>query len=136
MEGELDENDELISSYLNITIDEQEWQHVGGTLVFAQEGVDMITNFQVPEEMESSKDSSGLIAVDRVINKYRNYFGKKLVVLVSSQNGTPIGLYQGNSCYTEVPEHLPKTTLINIDGKLIYVHRANIDIFPAELFDE
>ena len=56
--------------------------------------------------------------------------------MVSSQNGTPIGLFQGNDCYFEVPADLPKTTLINIDGKMVYVHRANVDIIPAELFGE
>ena len=133
MDCELDEYGE-VSSYIDITIDGKSWQHVGSTLVFAQEGVDMITDFQVPEEMEDAGVSTGLMAVDRRINEYANLFGKKLVVLVSSQNGTPIGLFQGDSCYTEIPGDLPKTTLINIDGKLVYVHRANVDIIPASLF--
>ena len=47
---------------------------------------------------------------------------------------TIIGLFQGDSCYTEIPGDLPKTTLINIDGKLVYVHRANVDLIPASLF--
>ena len=133
MDCELDENGE-VSSYIDITIDGKSWQHVGSTLVFMQEGVDMITDFQVPEEMGDAGISTGLMAVDRRINEYANYFGKKLVVVVSSQNGTPIGLFQGDSCYTEIPGDLPKTTLINIDGKLVYVHRANVDILPASLF--
>ena len=77
-----------------------------------------------------------VMAVDRKINHYANLIGKKLVVLVSSQNGTPIGLFQGDDCYIEIPADLPKTTLINIDGKMVYVHRANVDIIPAELFGE
>ena len=133
MNCELDENGE-VSSYIDITIDGKSWHHVGSTLVFAQTGVDMITDFQVPAEMEGTSGSTGLMAVDRKINSYANLMGKKLVVLVSSQNGTPIGLFQGDSCYTEIPGDLPKTTLINIDGKLVYVHRANVDILPASLF--
>ena len=133
MDCELDDNGE-VSSYIDITIDGKSWQHVGSTLVFMQEGVDMITDFQVPEEMEDAGMSTGLMAVDRRINEYANYFGKKLVVVVSSQNGTPIGLFQGDSCYTEIPGDLPKTTLIHIDGKRVYVHRANVDILPASLF--
>ena len=135
MDCELDEYGE-VSSYIDITIDGKSWKHVGSTLVFAQKGVDMITDFQLPEDMVSSTGSTGLMAVDRRINEYANYFGKKLVVLVSSQNGTPIGLFQGDDCYVEIPADLPKTTLINIDGKMVYVHRANVDIIPAELFDE
>lgn len=135
MDCELDESGEP-SSYIDITIDGQEWQHVGGTLVFAQEGVDMITDFQTPTDMEVAGGDVGLISVDRFVNDYRNKFGKKLVVLVSSQNGTPIGLFQGNDCYTEIPADLPKTTLVNIDGKMLYVHRANVDIIPADMFHE
>lgn len=134
LEGDYDEMGELVSSYVNITVDGKEWNHVGGTLVFAQEGADMITDFQVPENIESTSGSSGLIAVDRVINSYKNEFGKARVVVVYSQTGAPICMFQGDDCYTEVPENLPKTTKIYIDGNLVYVHRANIDIFDAALF--
>lgn len=134
MDCELDENGE-VSSYIDITIDGDSWKHVGSTLVFAQKGVDMITDFQIPDEMENEGNSTGLMAVDRKINSYANDFGKKMVVLVSSQNGTPIGLFQGDKCYMEIPADLPKTTLISIDGKLVYVHRANVDIIPASLFE-
>ena len=135
MDCELDENGE-VTSYIDITIDGHSWKHVGSTLVFAQAGVDMITDFQLPEDMQTSGSSTGLMAIDRRINEYANLFGKDLVVLVSSQNGTPVALFQGDDCYTEIPGDLPKTTLIHIDGKLVYVHRANVDIIPAELFTE
>lgn len=132
MNCEIDENGDP-TSYINIIIDGSEWQHVGSTLVFAQNGVSMITDFQLPETIGSNGGSSGLMAIDRYINNYQNMMGKKLIVLVSSQNGTPIGLFQGDSCYMEVPADLPKTTRLNIDGKAVYVHRANVDIIPATL---
>ena len=94
----------------------------------------MITDFQIPEELEGQGSSTGIMAIDRRINEYANYFGKELVVLISSQNGTPVALFQGDNVYTEIPGDLPKTTLIHIDGALVYVHRANIDILPAEMF--
>lgn len=134
MDCETDESGEP-TSYIDITIDGYEWQHVGSTLVFAQEGVDMITDFQMPDEINSNGNSSGLMAVDRFVNNYKNLFGKKAVVVVSSQNGTPIGLFQGDSCYMEVPDDLPKTTRLNIDGKAVYIHRANVDIIPTALFN-
>ena len=135
MDCELDENGE-VSSYIDSTIDGHSWKHVGSTLVFAQSGVDMITDFQVPADMETAGSSTGLMAIDRRINEYANLFGKDLVVLVSSQNGTPVALFQGDDCYTEIPGDLPKTTLIHIDGAMVYVHRANIDIIPAEFFKQ
>lgn len=134
MDCELDEYGE-VSSYIDITIDGKSWKHVGSTLVFAQEKADMITDFQLPEEMEGQNfGSTGLMSIDRRINEYANFFGKELVVLISSQNGTPVALFQGDKVYTEIPGDLPKTTLIHIDGALVYVHRANIDILPAEFF--
>ena len=134
MDCELDEYGE-VSSYIDITIDGESWKHVGSTLVFAQESADMITDFQIPEEMEKEGlGSTGLMAIDRRINEYANLFGKELVILISSQNGTPVALFQGDNVYTEIPGDLPKTTLIHIDGKLVYVHRANVDIIPASLF--
>ena len=135
MDCELDEYGE-ITSYVDITIDGQSWKHVGSTLVFAQDGVDMITDFQLPEGMENENGGTGLMSADRVINEYVNLFGKKLVVVISSQNGTPLGLFQGDNCYVEIPGDLPKTTLISIDGKLVYVHRANVDIIPASMFTQ
>ena len=123
------------SSYIDITIDGYEWNHVGNTLVFAQKGVDIITDFTIPEEIESDTKSTGLISADRVINNYRNEFGKKSVGVVFSQTGAPICMFQGDDCYKEIPADLPKTTKLYIDGGLVYVHRANVDIFPAKLFD-
>lgn len=135
MSGETDTNGEL-TSYITITVDGYEWNHVGSTLVFAQRGADMITDFTIPDQMETHKDTSlGLIGADRFVNNYKNLFGKPVVVLISSQNGTPIGLFQGEDCYTEIPADLPKTTLVHIDGKQVYVHRGDIDIFPASMFD-
>ncbi len=136
MDCELDEYGE-VTSYIDITIDGESWKHVGSTLVFAQEKADMITDFQIPAEMEGQGfGSTGLMAVDRRLNEYANFFGKDLVILISSQNGTPVALFQGNNVYTEIPGDLPKTTLIHIDGAMVYVHRANIDIIPAEFFKE
>ena len=123
------------SSYINITIDGYEWEHVGNTLVFAQNDAEMITDFQIPENIEGKQSSTGLIAVDRVLNHYRNQIGKELVVVVFSQTGAPICMFQGDECYTEVPADLPKTTKIFIDGNLVYVHRANVDSFQAKMFD-
>ena len=135
MSCETDSNGEP-TSYIDITIDGYEWQHVGSTLVFAQNGIDMITDFQLPDDIQTSAGSStGLMAVDKYINHYRNLFGKKLIVIVSSQNGTPIGLFQGDNCYMEVPANLPKTTRLNIDGKAVYIHRGNVDIMPAAMFN-
>ena len=135
MDGAVDSAGEP-TSYITITVDGYEWDHVGSTLVFAQNGVDMVTDFDLPEIIEThGSTSTGLMDIDRVVNHYKNLFGKKSVVIVSSQNGTPIGLFQGDNCYVEIPDDLPKTTLVNIDGKMVYIHRGDVDIMPASMFN-
>ena len=135
MDGAVDSAGEP-TSYITITVDGYEWDHVGSTLVFAQNGVDMVTDFDLPEIIEThGSTSTGLMDIDRVVNHYKNLFGKKSVVIVSSQNGTPIGLFQGDNCYVEIPDDLPKTTLVNIDGKMVYIHRGDVDIMPANMFN-
>ena len=134
MDGAVDSAGEP-TSYITITVDGYEWDHVGSTLVFAQNGINMVTDFDLPEVIEThGGTSTGLMDVDRVINHYRNLFGKKSVVIVSSQNGTPIGVFQVDNCYIEIPDDLPKTTLVNIDGKMVYIHRGDVDIMPAGMF--
>lgn len=124
------------TSYITITVDGYEWDHVGSTLVFAQNGVDMVTDFDLPEIIEThGSTSTGLMDVDRIVNHYKNLFGKKSVVIVSSQNGTPIGLFQGDNCHIDIPDDLPKTTLVNIDGKMVYIHRGDVDIMPTSMFN-
>lgn len=136
LKGKTDSDGDL-TSYIDITIDGHLWQHVGSTLVFAQNGIDMITDFEIPDKTLSlNQTSSGLMPVDRFVNNYKNLFGKEKVVLISTQNGIPIGLFQGDECYVNMPENLPKTTMAYIDGKRIYVHRADINILPVELFEQ
>ena len=54
----------------------------------------------------------------RVVNKYKNYFGKSEVVVIQSQLGVPICAYSGEKGYWEIPDDLPKMTKLMIDGKL------------------
>lgn len=134
MQAETDNEGEP-TSYIDITIDGYNWKHVGSTLVFAQNGVDIITDFQVPEDMSVDNSSStGFMPADRYINEYKNFFGREYVILVSSQMGTPICLLQGDDCKVTIPNDLPKMTRIYIDGLSVYVHRANVDVFSAEMF--
>ena len=121
------------SSVLDITIDGKQAILVGDTMIFAEKGLDMITDFDVPEEIISSDGGTGLQFVDRYINNFKNNMGKAKIIIISSQMGIPIGVYQGSEVYVEVPSDLPKTTRISIDGKALYIHRANYQIVDTEL---
>lgn len=54
------------------------------------------------------------------------------LVVIQSQDGSPIEMYMGNKVSWTVSS-LPKTTLINIDGKELYLHRSNFAIIDTAL---
>ena len=56
-----------------------------------------------------------------------------MVLVIQSQLGVPICAYSGDNVYWEVCDDLPKTTKLMIDGKAIYVHRANFQIIDLSL---
>ena len=78
-------------------------------------------------------DDAALIAGR--LNAIRNYIGKPMVVVIKSQTGAPIYVFSGRSVYWEVPDDLPKFTKLSIDGKPLYLHRANFQILDANLLD-
>ena len=89
-------------------------------------------------DVNVSSDASGIgdmTIVAETVNKYKNYFGKPTVVVIQSQLGDPICAFSGNDVYWEVCEDLPKTTKLMIDGKALYIHRANFQIIDKDLLN-
>ena len=76
-----------------------------------------------------------IVPFDRAVNKLKNELGKKKTIIISSQQGVPIGVYQGDDVYVTIPEDLPKMTRLNIDGKALYIHRANYVIIDTEMIE-
>lgn len=127
-----DEDDGFDSSVLEITINGKQMIQVGNTIIFAEDGLDMIEDFDIPEEI-TIDNGGGFVPIDRFINNVKNKIGKSKTIIISSQLGIPIGVYQGNSVYVTVPKDLPKMTRLNIDGKSLYIHRANYVILDSNL---
>lgn len=129
-DGEKTTNYEL-SSVISITVDGSNMEQVGNTVIFEESGLNKVTDFKLPEEIIASGGT--FTALDRQINDVKNIFGTSKVVVISSQLGVPIAVYGGNSVYWEVPDDLPKMTKLNIDGKALYIHRANYIILDTNL---
>lgn len=129
-DGEKTTNYEL-SSVISITVDGSNMEQVGNTVIFEENGLNKITDFELPEELIASGGT--FTALDRQINAYKNMFGTSKIVVISSQLGVPISVYGGESVYWEVPDDLPKMTKLNIDGKALYIHRANYIILDTKL---
>lgn len=120
------------STLLEITVNGHQMFNMGNTLIFAEKGLDVVKDFEVPSEINVNKGGS-LVSIDRMLNNYKNLIGAEKIIVVYSQTGIPIGVYQGKDVYVEVPDDLPKMTLLNIDGKSLYVHRANYVILDSEM---
>ena len=128
---------ETLSSVVTITIDGKEVESCGSTMIFAEEGLNPDADFKSPDVINSTTDGSlgENVIIASIVNKYKNYFGKSRVVVIQSQLGDPICAYSGDEVYWKVCQDLPKTTKLMIDGKALYIHRANFQIIDKELLN-
>lgn len=127
-----------LTSVLTINIDGEQMTASGNTLVFFEKGLTPECDWSV-EQVDgngSPFDVTDNTLISGKINAIRNKFGKPRVVVIESQLGLPIYAFSGDKVYWEIPDDLPKFTRITIDGKSLYIHRANFQIIDLELLDE
>lgn len=123
-----------LSSVITITIDGKEIESCGDTCVFVKNGLKPEVDFSLDEV--NSNGGNGITdnaALARVLNRYKNDFGKSRVVVIKSQLGQPIAAFSGDNVYWEIPDDLPKMTKLMVDGKALYIHRANYQIIDKDL---
>ena len=126
---------QTLSSVVTVIIDGKTIESCGSTMIFAENGLNPEVDFNSPEVIKSTSDGSfgDNVIIASIVNKNKNYFGKSRVVVIQSQLGDPICAYSGNEVYWEVGQDLPKTTKLMIDGKALYIHRANFQIIDKNL---
>ena len=120
-----------MSSVISNTIDGNNMEQVGNTVIYAERGLNKITDFELPTDIETSGGTFNLL--DRKINDIKNLIGTPKVVVISSQLGVPIAVYGGDKVYYEIPDDLPKMTKLIVDGKALYIHRANYIILDTNM---
>ena len=123
-----------VSSVITILIDGKEIESCGDTCIFEQKGLEPEVDFT---QEDITSHSTGKISentyIAGILNYYKNYFGKSRVVVIKSQLGQPIAAYSGDEVFWKIPDDLPKMTKLMIDGKALYIHRANFQIIDKEL---
>ena len=123
-----------VSSVITILIDGKEIESCGDTCIFEQKGLKPEVDFT---QEDITSHSTGKISentyIAGIVNYYKNYFGKSRVVVIKSQLGQPIAAYSGDEVFWKIPDNLPKMTKLMIDGKALYIHRANFQIIDKEL---
>jgi len=123
------------SEVLEITVEGKQLLHVGSTIIFAEKGINMVKDFDIEFlKNASTKGKATFVPLDRTVNNYTNLIGKKKTIIVKSQMGILIGVYQGDRVLVEIPDDLPKMTRLIVDGKSLYIHRADYEIFDTGMF--
>lgn len=122
-----------LSSVITITIDGHEVDTTGSTVIFEGSGIKKITDFSITELESDMSGVATITSISRNINEYKNMMGTSKVITIQSQMGVPICVYGGDDVYWEIPSDLPKTTKLMIDGKPLYIHRADYVLFDSEL---
>lgn len=135
-----DENGKVITGYelssvITITIDGNEIESCGDTCIFVQKGLTPDVDFTTETIQTGSSTIFDITSLSAKLNQYKNQFGKARVVVIKSQLGNPIMAFSGDSVYWEIPEDLPKMTKLMVDGKALYIHRANFQIIDKELIE-
>ena len=134
-----------VSSILSIYIDNHQVDACGSTILFADNSLQECDikfkgkeNIGTNPEVSSDKNLSleDYIRIrfwwnDKKLHGQNT--GQKLIV-IQSQLGDPITMYMGDNVSWTTGD-LPKTTLINIDGKYLYVHRSNFAIIDTDLIE-
>ena len=128
--GTLTTNYEM-SSVITITIDGHEVGQTGNSVLFIEEGLNK-AEIELPKTTVQTNGGT-INIVDENLNKIKNMMGKSRAIIICSQLGVPIAAFEGDDIYYEIPDDLPKTTKIIVDGKALYVHRVNYILVDKEI---
>lgn len=123
------------SSVIQITIGDKEMHHVGSSMLIAEKGLENIFD-QYTKKVDIQNMERGVPILNSIVNDFRNSFtGKQKVILVRSQNGTPLATYSGNEVSLYKTD-VPKSTGILIDGKYLFIYRCDYTIYDLDLLTE
>ena len=138
-----------MSSVVSVDIDGHNIETCGSTVLFYDKGLKKI-DIELPPTVVFDPDTGTDITVpDDVrwkdawtiewwwyVKDIQNEHVDSRIVIIQSQEGDPICMFMGDSVSWDVSKNLPKTTEICIDGKMIYIHRANYAIVDTSLFNQ
>lgn len=124
-----------LSSVITITVDGKQLISCGDTCIFYDKRLTPEYEFYLDDIDSDSSSAWDATLIAGKVNSVKNVFGKPMVVVIKSQMGAPIYAFSGNKVYWEIQEDLPRFTKLMIDGKALYIHRANFQIIDKALLD-
>jgi hypothetical protein len=122
------------SSVITVSIGGGVMTHVGSTLLMIEDGITNI-NDKLPPTVTLENTERGTPFLNYLRQNFRNFWsGTSRTILVRSQNGYPIGIFGGNKV-TYYATNVPKSTLLNIDGKYLLIYRSDYSMYDNRLLD-
>lgn len=123
------------SSLIELTIGGQTILHVGSTLVAAEDGLENVfEEFAKTYDIENHDRSIPFL--NTMYNRMKNNFsGKSKAILIRSQTGKPLATYAGESV-SHFSTDIDKSTGLLIDGKFLFIYRADYTIIDTKLLDD
>ena len=138
------------ASVMSITIDNQHIETCGSTVIFYDSSLEKL-NLEIPDDIILSQGNEAIIkAPYDGYNYFEDTWGLKWwywsekqanstpasrLVIIQSQEGDPICMFAGENVKWSVSRNLPKTTELEIDGKVVYIHRSNFLIIDTSIFE-
>ena len=137
------------SSVMSIEIDGHNIESCGSTIIFYDTRLEKIET-EIPQDITLSTGNSYSVSTPNDL-RFSDYWTlqywwdsaqqsnsaiKSRAVIIQSQNGDPICMFQGDKVSWEVSRNLPKTTEIFIDGMPVYIHRANFAIVDLTILED
>lgn len=121
-------------SVLDVTVSGKQVTHVGSTLLFYEDGLTNVFD-EFAEKVDIETMDRAVPMVNRMVNEFENtYFGTEKVILIRSQSGNPLATFAGDNVSIDRME-VDKMTKITIDGKRIYIYRADYTIYDTSLLN-
>lgn len=123
-----------VDNVVLITIDGRTWQHVGSTMIAAEEGLENLYDLSSPEAIDTTNQSAGtLTGIDRALNNFKsNLVGLKRIIYIKNQMGVLVAVYEGDQVLVE-DSSLPDATKILIDDKRLTLYRCDFEIFESDM---
>jgi hypothetical protein len=116
---------------LLISIGDSIISHVGSTMIWAEDGVEAIAGADTTVDIENFEAGTPWL------NEFKEYGrnlwqGKAKTLLIRSQDGKPIAVYAANQVEI-VGTAVPKSTMFRLDGKRLFVYRADYTMYDTDL---
>ena len=136
------------SSVMSIDIDGNKIESCGSTVLFYDTRLEKI-DINIPQDIDLTTENGYSVTTPNdlrasdywdlnwwfITKSQSNTTVRSRAVIIQSQNGNPICMFNGDNVSWEVSRNLPKTTEIIIDGMPVYVHRANFAIVDLSVFN-